>query len=197
MWFLTFITYVAIIIQVIFVTISIAAGLYYLAELVEEYTTVAKKVIWWLNAITLGLYTLLWIFESFPTSVVVCGLLAQLNHFVILRNFPYVVFLSLEFIATVVFIILNHYLAFSYFATVYHTFSEVLAYFTLFLWLVPFALFVSLSANDNVLPTSISEGTDTDVVSNYFSKRKKKVGLLTAFNYAKDSILPLRTKKGF
>ena len=31
---------------------------------------------------------------------------------------------------------------------------QVMAYFTLCLWLVPFAFFVSLSANENVLPTT-------------------------------------------
>lgn len=31
--------------------------------------------------------------------------------------------------------------------------SQVLGYFTICLWIVPFALFVSLNANDNVLPT--------------------------------------------
>lgn len=30
---------------------------------------------------------------------------------------------------------------------------QVISYFTLCLWLVPFALFVSLSANENILPT--------------------------------------------
>jgi hypothetical protein len=30
---------------------------------------------------------------------------------------------------------------------------QVIAYFTLCLWLIPFALFVSLSANENILPT--------------------------------------------
>lgn len=35
-----------------------------------------------------------------------------------------------------------------------------MAYFTLCLWLVPFALFVSLSANENVLPT-VAERTGT------------------------------------
>ncbi len=30
---------------------------------------------------------------------------------------------------------------------------QVMAYFTLCQWLVPFAFFVSLSANENVLPT--------------------------------------------
>ncbi len=37
------------------------------------------------------------------------------------------------------------------------TFSEVASYFGLCVWLVPFALFVSLSAGDNVLPTMGSE----------------------------------------
>ena len=38
------------------------------------------------------------------------------------------------------------------------TFTEIASYFGLCVWLVPFALFVSLSASDNVLPTMGSEG---------------------------------------
>ncbi|KAF7268755.1 protein TEX261 [Rhynchophorus ferrugineus] len=196
MWFFTLICYIAILVQVIFITISIAAGLYYLAELVEEYTTYAKKIIWWMNSIITILYVLIWMLEGLPTSMTVCGILAQLCHFVILANFPFVAFSSPFFIIGVIFVIVNHYLAFSYFSTTYHPFSEVIAYFTLYLWLVPFALFVSLSANDNVLPTT-AERSDIDVVSNYLSKRSKKYGLLTLFTYAKESLLPIRTKKGF
>lgn len=77
MWFLTIITYFALIVQLLFVTISIgtllkkslfiitkllfflAAGLYYLAELVEEYTAFAKKCIWWTNLVNQNfVYTL-------------------------------------------------------------------------------------------------------------------------------------------
>lgn len=36
------------------------------------------------------------------------------------------------------------------------TFTEIASYFGLCVWLVPFALFVSLSAGDNVLPTMSS-----------------------------------------
>lgn len=73
-------------------------------------------------------------------------------------------------------IAVNHYLAFQYFSTVWHPFHEVslifphgftfvslvfncsicpqvLAFFTLCLWFVPFSFFVSLSANENTLPT--------------------------------------------
>lgn len=38
------------------------------------------------------------------------------------------------------------------------SFTEIASYFGLCVWLVPFALFVSLSASDNVLPTMDSEG---------------------------------------
>ena len=51
-------------------------------------------------------------------------------------------------------VIINHYLAFNFFGEHYYPFSEVMAYFTMCLWLVPFAFFVSLSANENVLPTT-------------------------------------------
>jgi hypothetical protein len=37
------------------------------------------------------------------------------------------------------------------------TFTQIASYFGICVWLVPFALFVSLSANDNVLPTMGSE----------------------------------------
>lgn len=80
---------------------------------------------------------------------------------------------------------------------------QVLGYFTLCLWVVPFAFFISLSANDNVLPTLseqrplFSGEPDGDLVSHYFSRKGKRAGLLSLFNYAKDSILPQRLKKAF
>lgn len=46
------------------------------------------------------------------------------------------------------------------------TFTEVASYFGLCVWLVPFALFVSLSAGDNVLPTMGSEYATGDRVPN-------------------------------
>jgi hypothetical protein len=76
----------------------------------------------------------------------------------------------------------------------------VLAYFTVCLWLVPFAFFISLSANENVLPTTgtrVSSSEESDVVSNYFKKKSKKYGLLSFFKYAQDSVLPQRVRKQY
>ncbi|EAT40652.1 AAEL007635-PA [Aedes aegypti] len=175
------------------------AGLYYLAELVEEYTVMAKKAITWMIMGSVLLYIVFIFTERFSWTLILCGLGAQALHAAILKNFPYVKFVSPCFLGAVILLLANHYLAFIYFQQQFHPFTEVMAYFTLCLWLVPFALFVSLSANDNVLPTS-NERThllsDNDVVTNYFSSRKK-IGLLSLFNYAKESLLPERNKKAF
>ncbi|KQK84499.1 hypothetical protein AAES_48635 [Amazona aestiva] len=91
-------------------------------------------------------------------------------------------------------VVFNHYLAFQYFAEEYYLFSEVLAYFTFCLWLIPFAFFVSLSAGENVLPSTVQPGDD--VVSNYFTKGKrgKRSGILLIFSFIKEAILPSRQK---
>ena len=112
----------------------------------------------------------------------------------LLSSFPFFSVTSPSFILSVVMVVLNHYLAFSFFGENYYPFSEVMAYFTVCMWLVPFSFFVSLSANENVLPTLnerrplLSE--DNDLVSNYFSKKQKGYGLLSVFNSVKDTLTP-------
>ncbi|XP_077289110.1 protein TEX261 isoform X1 [Arctopsyche grandis] len=200
MWFLYIMSLAATLLQIAFVTVSIAAGLYYMAELVEEYTVVAKKCITWMVIISSSLYCGLAFVEDLPWFMITFGLLAQSCHAFILRGFPYVIPLSPAFIVAVMLLIVNHYLAFQYFGNTYFPFSEVLSYFTLCLWMVPFALFVSLSANDNVLPmTNESKPLlgDNDVLVNYFSRKDKKYGLLSLFSYIKDFVFPNHGKKAF
>uniref|UniRef100_A0A1L8DJR6 Protein TEX261 n=1 Tax=Nyssomyia neivai TaxID=330878 RepID=A0A1L8DJR6_9DIPT len=176
MGFLYILSYISLLLQIIFATISIAAGLYYVAELVEEYTVVAKKIILMMILSTVVVHIFLALIDGFPWLMIFCGLLAQGVHALIMKNFPYVHFLSFSFLGSVILLLINNYLAFTYFATHYYLLTEVIAYFTVCLWLIPFALFVSLSANDNVLPT-VNERThllnENDVVTNYFSSKKK------------------------
>lgn len=195
MWFLYSLSWLATLLQICFVTMAIAAGLYYLAELVEEYTVLTAKVIKWMVLVTLFTFIGLLLFENLPTSMIVCGIIAQVSHMSLLANFPFFSVSSPAFLASVVMVVINHYLAFSFFGENFYPFSEVMAYFTICQWLVPFAFFVSLSANENVLPTFnersplLSHGDD-DVVSNYFNKKQKGVGLLSLFQNAKDSLTP-------
>lgn len=54
------------------------------------------------------------------------------------------------------------------------SFSEVASYFGLCVWLVPFALFVSLSAGDNVLPTMGTEYASSAHASHVRSSSESK-----------------------
>jgi len=216
MWFLYCLSWASTVLQICFVTLAIAAGLYYLAELVEEYTVMTAKVIRWMVICTLLVYICLFLFENLPTSLIACGIIAQVAHLALLTSFPFFSVTSASFILSVIMVkltdfqdvdkfipslaqvLVNHYLAFSHFGENYYPFSEVMAYFTICLWLVPFSFFVSLSANENVLPTMntmerrplLSQEDNNDVVSNYFSKKQKGVGLLSVFNKVKDSVTP-------
>jgi len=187
-------SWLSTVLQICFVTLAIAAGLYYLAELVEEYTVVTAKVIKWMIMLVLLTFLGLFCFENIPSTLIICGVIAQIAHLSLLSSFPFFSATSPSFIVAVVMVIVNHYFAFSHFGENYYPFSEVMAYFTICMWLVPFAFFVSLSANENVLPTLGERrhlmAEDNDVVSNYFSKKQKGYGLLSVFNSVKDSVTP-------
>lgn len=103
-----------------------AAGLYYIAELVEEYTVTAKKVISVIVLFVTTIYLLFIFFDNLPWSMVFCGLAAQALHALILTDFPFVNLKSVQFIGAVFLLIINHYLAFSYFTQHYFNFAEVI-----------------------------------------------------------------------
>ncbi|XP_033251016.1 protein TEX261-like [Drosophila miranda] len=197
MGFLYILGWISLGIQITFLTLSIVAGLYYLAELAEEDTTQARRCILFMISFTVFVYIMLMIFKEFPWSMLLCGFVAQGFHLSIMGGFPFIRLLSVPFLGSLVMLVVNHFLAFQYFTTVYLLFTQVLAYFTVCMWIVPFALFVSLSANDSVLPTVNKQSRRSpDVVSNYFSRNKKQ-GLLSLFNYMKEQLLPARSKKAF
>ena len=63
---------------------------------------------------------------------------------------------------------------------------QVMAYFTLCLWLVPFAFFVSLSANENVLPTTserkpLLQGNFINVINCVLKLQYNKENLLRKY----------------
>ncbi|VVD01153.1 unnamed protein product [Leptidea sinapis] len=174
MLFLYFLSIVSIVVQAVFVTMAIASGLYYLAELVEEYSVMAKYV-------TVAIHIGLIFFEDIPLYLNGMGLLQQLFHGLLLKDFPVFRFTSVTFIAGVINLVVYHYLALQFFGSTYYGFSEVLAYFTLCLWIVPFALFVSMSANDYVLPITGERQHllgENNVVTDYLSQKAKRYSLL-------------------
>ncbi len=207
MWFMYALSWIAFILIATCLTISVAAGMYYVAELIEEYTTVAKRIIRLILIIVTSLNILLILFETqFTWTLCAIGLISNIIYFFILADFPVIGFLSPTFLFSMLLLVIHHYFAFSFFNNHYYPFPEILAYFTIFVWIIPFCFVLSLSANDYVLPQYSEPQRDRynddamlnnggDVVTNYFKKRAKKIGLLAFMRSVQDTILPTRNKK--
>ncbi|KAL7643221.1 UNVERIFIED_CONTAM: hypothetical protein RMT77_006512 [Armadillidium vulgare] len=200
--FLYLLSWVSSGVHVAFGTLALAAALYYLAELVEEYASYTAKTLRYIILGTLLLYCLLFFLEDLPTSLILCGIFTQIIYLSILRTFPFFHITSLPFILGIVLFGINHYLAFSYFSANYYPVYEILAYFTLYVWLIPFGFFISLSANENVLPTRaettpLLSKSNEDFVTGYFNRKERRYGLLTFMNYMKEEFFPSKSKKSF
>ncbi|GKZ26688.1 erv26 super protein [Aspergillus brasiliensis] len=177
MWILPLVGYFGVIVGFAFLTLAIASGLYYLSELVEEHTVLARRLLYRLIYSIIAVQVLLYLFDRFPFSLTALSIGSHIVYASNLRRFPIVKLSDPLFILSCVLVGLNHWLWFRHFsqplpssrgATSWRqpyqvniedmpTFTEVASYFGLCVWLVPFALFVSLSAGDNVLPTMGSE----------------------------------------
>ena len=175
-----------------------ASGLYYLSEIVEEHTVIAKRFLTKMIYSVMALQLLLCLVDRFPFWPTALGVFSHFIYLGNMRRFPFVKLTDPLFIASCgmdvwlghfgstcslvqgvltlkpALVLINHYVWFRHFShrqerayqrmSSYYdhphdlpTFSEIASYFGLCVWLVPFSLFVSLSASDNVLPTMGSE----------------------------------------
>lgn len=94
-----------------------ASGLIYLAEVVEEYAFITKKIIkytiWVLRCligigahnynwqVIIVIHVLIWILEDIPAAEILLGIFAHAVYYSLLKDFPLVSLLSVKFIASV------------------------------------------------------------------------------------------------
>ncbi|KAF2090824.1 DUF396-domain-containing protein [Saccharata proteae CBS 121410] len=191
MWILSLVGYLGLLLGFGFLTLAIASGLYYLSELVEEHTVLARKLLSRLIIAVTILQACLWLFDGFPLSLSVLSILSHVVYSQNLRRFPIVKLTDPLFLLSCVLVLLNHYLWFRHFSSPdirqpssypYYSpsdipsFTEIASFFGLCVWLVPFSLFVSLSAGENVLPSMGSEyatGEGSSFISGGVDSRAK------------------------
>ncbi|KAF9925936.1 erv26 super protein [Linnemannia zychae] len=182
---LTLISYLGTAIAFIFATLSLACGLYYLAELVEEYTVLTKKVIKGLTLMVVVLHLLLWIVDGLPFTKIAFSLACHAVYSTNLTSFPYINLVSIPFLSSVVLVLVDHFMWFQYFASKYYSFMKISSFFGICVWLVPFTYFISLSANDNALPSFDKNQQDN---------QQKKAGIMKSIFGAilnkKDTSIP-------
>lgn len=202
MWILPLVGYLGLALGFSFLTLAIASGLYYLSELVEEHTVLAKKLLTRLIYLVVAIQLFLALFDKFPWGLSALAIASHGVYHQNLRRFPIVKLTDPVFLLSCGLVILNHWLWFRHFSAApsspprhynYYapnesspTFTEVAAFFGIQVWLVPFALFVSLSAGENVLPSMGSEYA-TGAGSSFISAGKEPDHAATAYPGARRS----------
>jgi len=159
----------------IFVTLSLASGLLWLSELIEEHSRTAKVIGQRGIYIVIILHVLLYFFDSLPVQQTLFSIVC---HIVYLQNitgsWPFISLTSLPFTASCILVVIDHFVWFFHFAhltqqarqrtrSMYYTpgsakapgFADIATFFGVCVWLAPLFLFLSLSANDNALPMNL------------------------------------------
>jgi hypothetical protein len=136
--------------------VCLATGLYYVAELVEEYTRTTKKVLKWALLTVLALHAALLLFDRQPISCVLAGAAAHVAYARLLPRFPHLALASPEFaLAFIAFLASNALWLRHFYYNTYASAEYVAGFCAVCAWLVPFGFFISLAANDSVLPVGV------------------------------------------
>ena len=120
---------------------------------------------------------------------------ANCVYYSLLQAFPYIEFNSPTFLLSVALFVLKHYLTLNYFADNFVPYDQVIGYFTVCLWVVPFTLLISTSAGENTLPT-VGAGLGgrreqgSDVLSHYYATKKKRSSFLMYLETIKERLMP-------
>eukprot|EP00051_Salpingoeca_urceolata_P028884 m.488314 g.488314 ORF g.488314 m.488314 type:complete len:204 (-) comp25707_c0_seq1:77-688(-) len=178
-----------------FATLCLAAGLMYLSEVVEEYTTLTKKVLRLSILTILGLLVVMGLFTDLPWLGTLLGLAAHALYFQFLKNFPFTRLMSPLTIGSVVVFVLHNVVLYHHFGQRWYPFDQVCAYMFICCWLVPLTLFVSLSSFDDALPTDGSASPNRLFSAEARPQAPKRGGgLLVGLKRWFEDMLPGRNK---
>lgn len=180
----TLVVYAGAYLFVLFFAVCLATGLYYLAELVEEYTRLTRKVINYAIKFVIGVHVLLLLVDRLPVLAIGVGIASHVVYSRLLKTFPYISLTSPDFLGSVGLLILSHVVWIRFFYTdprcVYVSMEWTFGFMLVMVWIVPFAFFISLAANESVLPGAGGVGSYQGFGSSDFVSRGDDVGAGTS-----------------
>ena len=136
---------------IVFLSLSIACGLYYLAELIEEYTVTTKRVLGYVIKAELVLHLLLFV-DRLPFYCIALGFIAHVMYIRCLRSFPFIQLTSDEGIAAIAAFLANTAAWTYHFWKGFFTIEYILAFMLVTTLSTPFIFFLSMSGEQAVLP---------------------------------------------
>jgi len=193
----TALIYVSGYLFLLFVAVCLACGLYYMAELAEEYTQLTRRLMSATIMAVLVVHGLLFLLERLPSLALAVGAGTHVSYMWQMQSFPRLYVCSLPFLTSLALLCASHYLWVSHFFAHYHQVTHVLCFFLFNVWLVPFGFFVSLSVDENTLPDRQAASAE-DMYSEGGTRTKQKSGILSAFAFLgqkRDEAMPALAKK--
>ncbi|KAH9815108.1 transmembrane adaptor Erv26 [Melampsora americana] len=166
------ISFLATLLGLAFILICLASGLLYVAEIIEEHSQAAKRIGQQIAHGVILLHIGIYFSDGLPFHLTILGIF---SHLIYLTNFskswPMISLNSISFLSSCSLVILDHFAWFFYFTdrnSSHHPYHSNLyksspAAFAICVWMVPFYLFLSLSANDNVLPSRIGQSLNLNL----------------------------------
>lgn len=149
---LYFLSFIGIGIGILFAVYSVATGLYYISELVEEYSVITKKLLF-VCCLTIISIQVLMLFENeLPISNLFYSIFCSCWHYRLVEMFPFIAPSDPIFIISCLLSTINHFIWFYHFKSGYWSVEELTSFFGIIVWFLPFCFIISLSANDSTLP---------------------------------------------
>jgi Transmembrane adaptor Erv26 len=178
--------------------LALTAGLYMLAEFAEEYPSFTGRVMKGLVIGVVAVYVILAV-DGMPLKESLIGIVSHLTYYTMLSKFPFLEFFSLKSVASLAAIVSSHYFWFAFFIDHQHDFAmhQILGFFIVMVWAVPCGLLISLTINENVLPSS----RPTDLSNDGQGSKKRATVYVAAVNFCtgffrniSEAILPPKGK---
>ena len=165
MTYFDFLCNLTVLLIILFTALSYATGLFYMAELAEEFPTLTKRIVRYL-VIGLAVLHVLALFSALPKLPLVLGLLLHLSYLPLLTTFPVLPLSSPVFYLAVLLLVATQvgwyyqmptspytsYPSYNYSTVRTYSTAQLLAFYLLFVWLVPLVLFIAGSVTGQSLP---------------------------------------------
>ena len=169
-------THTAALVALILLALALSSGLYMISELCEEYPTFAGKIVKLSVYVVMALHLVVYL-DGIPFYCCLVGAISHLFYLLALQRYPLIQLFSVQTALVLIAFVASHMVWFDYFITSNnggyksrngdyydhdydnnHTtsqnfeFSQILGFFLVMIWFIPFSLFVSLTINDYSLP---------------------------------------------
>ncbi|XP_002985638.2 protein SVP26 [Selaginella moellendorffii] len=179
-----------------FLSLGIAAGLFYLAEVAEEHTQLTRKIIGISIKGILAIYVLLFVVDGLPFFCVLSGIGAHVLYLQLLKTYPIVdptsnIFLGSSGAGALSVIMWSRFFL-QHPRCAYVTLGWAIGFMAVTVFFVPFLFLISLTTSSQSLP-HVSSSSDSQASSSGFLGKKRTTAVSSLFRFLtdrRDQVLP-------